>query len=258
MVRRHDAARSTIRIAELLSLLGHEDPDVVSFAAELVGEAKGFEAFGAERWLELLETIRPASLEVIVDLMRHHVAAEQLSLEQVVRLTAGRPLPVARLGLEWLKNRVPRDAPECRAMLALTEAECEPLRAEIVRLVREHAHRDVDDFESSWVLEFVDSRHADVRAQGTAWFRAEPCARDDVSLLRCLLESPHDDVRLFLISELESDVAGHDVEKIASIGANGPRGFAAALGVGAPEHPPGQSGQADSREASGALDRAPA
>jgi hypothetical protein len=219
MVRRQEAARAAIRIDEVLRLLSHQDPDVVAFAAELVREAKGLEALGVERWLELLETIRPEALEVVVDLMRRHVDCEQLSLDQVVGLSGSRPLPVARLGLEWLRTRVPRDPAEVRALLSLTEAECEPLRAEIVRLVRQQLTAK-SHFESSWLLEFVDSGHADVRAQGTAWFRAEPRARDDVTILRCLLESPHDDVRLFVISELESRVAGRDIDRIASLGAS--------------------------------------
>ena len=54
----------------------------------------------------------------------------------------------------------------------------------------------------------LDSRHADVRIQGIAWFRSEVRAREDVTLWRRLAESPYDDVRLFLISELEGRVAG--------------------------------------------------
>jgi hypothetical protein len=53
------------------------------------------------------------------------------------------------------------------------------------------------------VLEFLDSRHADARAEGMSWFRAEPRARDDVTLWQRLLESPHDDVRLPLASDLD-------------------------------------------------------
>ena len=33
-------------------------------------------------------------------------------------------------------------------------------------------------------------------------------ARDDIAILRCLLESPHDDVRMLVISELDARVAG--------------------------------------------------
>jgi hypothetical protein len=156
-------------------------------------------------------------------LMRLHVNAEGLTLEQVVRLTSSRPIPLARLGLEWLKSHVPQDEAECRVLLSLTEALCEPLRAEIVQLVRERLSA-TSRFESRWVLEFLDSRHTEVRSEGIAWFRADPRVRDEVNLWRCLLESPHDDVRLFLISQLESRVAGRDIERLASLDA-GPEGL---------------------------------
>ncbi len=218
MARRHQAARATIRIDELLSLLSHQDPEVVAFAAELVREAKGLEDIAVERWLGLLDTMNPEALEIVVDLIRRHVDPQRLSLEQVIGLAASRPLPVARMGLEWLRPRVARDQAEVRALLSLTEAECEPLRAEIVRVVRQQLTAS-SEFDSSWLLEFIDSRHGDVRAQGAAWFRDELRARDDIAILRCLLESPHDDVRMFVISELEARVAGRDVDRIASLGA---------------------------------------
>src|SRR5262249_16622509 len=63
-------------------------------------------------------------------------------------------------------------------------------------------------FQPAWVLEFLDSRHADVRAAGWDWLQAEPRARDDVDLWRKLLESPYDDVRLNLVAELERRASG--------------------------------------------------
>jgi hypothetical protein len=218
MVRRHEAARATIGLDELLTLLGHEDPDVVALVAELLRQAKGLDTLSVERWLAVVETAAPTALEVVVELMRLHLGAESLTLEQVVRLTASRPVPLARLGLDWLKSHQPHDEADCRALLSLTEARCESLRSEIAQLVRERL-TTTSRFESSWVLEFLDSRHAAVRTEGTAWFRAERRARDEVGLWRCLLESPHDDVRFFLISELESRVAGRDIERLASVDA---------------------------------------
>jgi hypothetical protein len=105
-------------------------------------------------------------------------------------------------------------------LLSLTEADCEALRSEIVRVVRERLSA-TSHFESSWVLEFLDSRHADVRVEGTEWFRAEPRARDEVNLWQGLLESPHDDVRFFLIAELEARARGRDVEHLASLETGG-------------------------------------
>jgi hypothetical protein len=216
MIGRHQAARVTIRLEELLTLVGHEDPDVVAFAAECLREAEGLDALDLGCWLELVETANPASLSTIVELIRLHVDARRPTLEQVVRLAAIRPLPLARLGLELLGTRLPRDQAECRMLLTLAEAECEPLRPEIVRLVVQRLAGS-PHFEPGWVLELLDSRHEDVRTEGFAWFRAEPRACDDVALWRRLLESPYDDVRLVLVAQLEARVAGRDVERMASL-----------------------------------------
>ena len=177
-------------------------------------------ALGVERWLELLETCRPEALEVIVELM-----------QRAREVGAAFARPGGSIGGEPAASRratgsgvveepgCRRDEAEDRLLLSLTEAECEPLRrrdrAARVRSLLASSMR----FDPSWVLEFLDSRHADVRAEGMPGFGPNRQARDDVTLWRRLLESPHDDVRLFLISELESRVAGRDVDRIASLGA---------------------------------------
>jgi hypothetical protein len=216
MIRRHDDAAATIRLDELLGLLGHDDPDVVALAAERLREAKGLEAIDAERWLELAETTSPAALAAIVELMRVHVDERRLTFDQVVRLAAMRPVPLARLGLEWLRKTAPPDEAGCRTLLALAEARCASLRPEIVRFVCGRL-ATASRFAPDWVLELLDSRHADVRAEAIAWFRAEPRACDSVTLWRRLLESPHDDVRLALVADLEARLQGRDVDRLASL-----------------------------------------
>jgi hypothetical protein len=216
MIRRHDTARATIRLDELLTLLGHEDPDVVAFAAECLKEAKGLEDLDLPRWLELVETASPASLPTFVEVMRLHVDAQRPTLEQAVRLAMSRPLPLARLGLEWLGTKVPRNEAECRMLLTLADAECAPVRPEIVRHVVQRLAGS-PHFEPGWVLELLDSRHEDSRAEGFAWFRTEPRAGDDVALWSRLLESPHDDVRLALVAQLEARVKGRDEERLAAL-----------------------------------------
>ncbi len=216
MVRRHASARAAIGIEDLFRMVVHHDSDVVALGVDLFNEAKGLEALDVERWLELLENASPDALEVIIGLMQRQLNPARLTLAQVVRLAASRPLPVAGLGVEWLKTRVPRDEAEERLLLSLTEAHCEPLRGHIVRLVGALLSSSMR-FDPRWVLEFLDCRHADVRSEGIVWFRAKRQARDDVTLWRRLMESPHDDVRLFLISELEARLAGRDVDRIASL-----------------------------------------
>ncbi len=216
MVRRHDSARAAIGVEDLFEMVVHEDSDVVALAVERFRSVKGIEAVSAARWLELIEKANPAALEVIAELIRGHVNPARLEFAEVVWLAASRPLPVARLGLEWLTTRVPRDVGEDRLLLALTEAMCEPLRRRIVAVVRTLLE-STSRFEPEWVLEFLDSRHAEVRAEGIGWFRSEPRVRDDALLWRRLGESPYDDVRLFLIAELESRVAGRDLDRTGAL-----------------------------------------
>jgi hypothetical protein len=113
---------------------------------------------------------------------------------------------VARLGLTWLQTRRPETEADCRALLGLVEAEAELLRPELVRWARGVLGAS-PHFQPAWIVEYLDSRHADVRAEGWAWFQAEPRTRDDIELWRRILESPYDDVRLKLVTDLERRVA---------------------------------------------------
>lgn len=209
MARKYEAVRAAVTIDELLGLLSHDDPEAVAFAAERLETARDLGTLAPERWLGLIETASSTALDTVVALMRRHLDPRGLTLDQMVRLAALRPLPVARLGLEWLSGREPRDDAERRALLGLAEAECAPLRPEIVRLVRARLAA-APEFDPNWVLELLDSRHHDVRAEGLAWFREESRARDDVILWRRLIESPYDDVRLALVAALQARVAGRD------------------------------------------------
>jgi hypothetical protein len=210
LIRRdHAALLSSLPLEELLSLLANEDAEVVALAAEALHGAAGLDRLSLESWLHLLETPSPGALDILCDLMRTHFTPERVTFEQAVWLARRRPLPIARLGFSLLQNKAPASPADCRALLGLVEAEAEPLRAEMVRWARGLLSAS-PYFEPDWVLEYLDSRHAEVRAEGWAWFRDEPRARDNVALWQRLLESPYDDVRLLLVADLEDRVARHD------------------------------------------------
>jgi len=57
-------------------------------------------------------------------------------------------------------------------------------------------------------MEYLDSRHSDVRAEGWQWLEADERVRDNVEVWRKLLESPYDDVRLKLVAALEKRASG--------------------------------------------------
>jgi hypothetical protein len=187
-----------------LSLLEHEDPEVVALAARVLEAAEGLEGVGVDRWLALAESTDSAALEVVCSLIGRQVKAEQVTIEQAVRLAGLRALPVARLGLAWLKTKSVREPVE---ILGLIDAECGLLRPEILGWLRATL-ASLSSFDPALILEFLDARQLDVRAEGWAWFLSEPRASDDFETWRKLLESPYDDIRLLLVAELESR-SGH-------------------------------------------------
>lgn len=203
LIRRdHDAVLAALPLIELLDLLAHSDFEVVALAAEALRSAPGLDDLSLDRWLALLETPTPEALDILCELMARHLHPDKATLDQTVRLACRRPLPVARLGLKLLQSKRPTNEVDCRALLGLVEAEAEPLRPDLVRWARGVLSAS-ESFQPVWVLEYLDSRHVDVRAEGWAWLREEARVRDDVQIWRRLLESPYDDVRLQLIADLE-------------------------------------------------------
>ena len=195
-----------------LDLLGHDDREVVALAAEVLDQVEGLEALSVDRWLALAESTDPSALDALCELIARHVEADGVTLEQAARLAVLRPLPVARLGFSWLERKAVEPG-ELKTVLGLVEAESEPLRPTILGWLRGVLAAS-SGFEPSMVLDFLDSRHADVRLEGWAWFRSDPRAVDDIETWRKLLESPHDDIRLALVGELEARAGVDDPSRI--------------------------------------------
>jgi hypothetical protein len=195
-----------VTLDDVLALLTHEDAEVVALAAASLRYVKGIESLPVSRWLELVESAQPAGFDTLCELMQAYVRPEQVTLEEAVRLACSRPLPVARVGLVLLQGKQPGSEADCRTLLGLVEAPAEPVRPDLVRWARGVLGAS-PLFQSAWVLEYLDSRHADVRAEGWTWLKQEPGARDDFDIWKRLLESPYEDLRLKLVAELERRVA---------------------------------------------------
>lgn len=200
------AHRSALSLDGWLGLLGHDDPAVVALAAGMLDAFEGLETLGVDRWISLAESTDPSALEALCNLIAGHVRPDRVTPMQAVRLAALRPLPVAKLGFSWLR-RMAIGPDDLRTILGLVDAECGPLRMEMLSWLRD-VLASSPGFEPAMVLDFLDARHADARREGWAWFQAEPRLRDDVETWRKLLESPHDDIRLALVTELENRAGG--------------------------------------------------
>jgi hypothetical protein len=207
MIRRdHAGMLHDLSPEELFGLLANDDPNAVALACELLRTLSDISVLGVDRLLGLVENPNPETLDLLCELLSERLGAERVSFSDAVRLAGSRPLPAARLGFTWLQSKAPSSEEDCRALLALAEAQAEPLRADLVRWVRGVLSAS-PHFQSEWLMEFLDSRHEEVRAEGWRWLQAEPRARDNPEIWRKLLESPYDDVRSRLVAELEKRVA---------------------------------------------------
>jgi hypothetical protein len=202
IARREPSIGASITLDELLALLHHDDPDVVSLAADLLRMSPHLAAIEPARWLSLAQTAGPASIEVLAELIQKHLAAGQVTFEQAASLARLRPIPLARLGLDWLKTKTP-GVDNVQTLFSLLEALSDPVRPDLLRWTR-HSLAGLPDYRADWPLEFLDSPRADVRAEGLEWLRVDSRVYDDVAIWQRLMESPHDDVRFSLVADLEA------------------------------------------------------
>lgn len=203
MLKRHFPDRlGKVTLDELLAWLESPYPDLNDLAGELLEKAAGLNQVPVERWLQIVEGARPELLDRLCDLIARLVKPEEVSFANAVRMAMQRPIPLAKLGQAFLTPKRPQTPDEIQAIFNLREAEAEPLRPGLVKwaagVLGEHP-----DFRPMWVLEFLDSRHEEVREIGWYWLQTDPRAREDVPVWQRLLESPYDNIRLRLVAMLE-------------------------------------------------------
>ena len=207
MLRRDPSGRrNAVSIEDLFGLLGHSDPDLVVSAIDWLRDAGALLQVNPEQWLSAAEAASHQTVDMLAELMAELLTPSQIEFGTAARLAASRQLPLARLGLNWLKTKTPTTDSDRSNLLMLLEANAEPIRPELLAWLRSTLASSAD-YRSEWVLDFLDSRHKDARIEGMNWFRAEPRASEDVTLWQRLLESPYDDVRLELAVDLEARLA---------------------------------------------------
>lgn len=186
----------------LLKLLDHTDPEVAQFGAQLLESTSGLEKLDLATWLKLLETTNLTALGLIAQAMRKHVVPGRLTLAQTVELACARPVPVARLGMEFLKQRNIATAADRAALARLAEAKCGAVGREAagfaLAIIGSAGLYGADN-----VSRFFDSLTASVRAGAWDWLTEKSPGWNDPALWSRLIETPYDDVRLKLITALE-------------------------------------------------------
>ena len=208
--REHPAALPAVPLDRLIAWLGHPSAEMVALAVEYLKTGDRLAGVEPERLLHLLTHAAPETLEMLCGLAASALRPEQLTVAQAVGLARQRPAVLAQLGFDLLRRKPIQTREEAEALLQLGDAEADGLRVEMVRWTCGVLGAS-PYFSSSWVLEYLDSRHEAVRSEGWAWLEAESRAHQDVEVWRRLLESPYDNVRLRMLERLEAQTAGRAV-----------------------------------------------
>jgi hypothetical protein len=209
--KHHEGWLAAQPVATLLRLADHADPDLSALGFDLLEKAADLAAVPVEEWLARLGGDDLEKLRRLADLLARRLDPARVAAADALRLAAYRSKPVAELGLALVKRRA-WTAADVATLLPLVQAESETVRPELTRWLRQTLE-EFGPARPEWVLEFLDSKHADVRAVGWAWLNESPL-RDDPAVWHRLIESPYDDVRGPLVAELTRRAAGADPDTV--------------------------------------------
>jgi hypothetical protein len=213
MLRKHQANwLSQQPVTTLLALIDNADPDVAALGFDMLERHADLASVPVEAWLARLGGDDLDRLQRLSSLLQRRLDPERVSLADAVKLALHRSLPVARLGLTLLRGRAAVNEADVPTLLPLVQAECEALRPEVATWLRDTLTR-FGPARAEWLLEFLDSKYADVRALGWAWLRGTSL-RDEPAVWHKLLESPYDDIKGPLIAELTERSGGADFDTV--------------------------------------------
>jgi hypothetical protein len=213
MLRQHhkDWLATQGTVATFLKLADHPDPDLSGLGFDLLERAADLASVPVEEWLARLDGDDLERLQRLSSLLARRLDPERVSLENAVKLAVYRSKPVAELGLTLLKKRSLKGV-DAAVLLPLVQAESSAVRPDVVAWLRKQLERS-GQVRAEWLTEFLDSKHADVRAVGWAWL-TESQLKDDPAIWHRLIESPYDDIRGPLIEALAQRADGADADTV--------------------------------------------
>jgi hypothetical protein len=183
------------------ALLQSADKRDWAAAAEILASPEARAQLTALGWLELLHiTKNEGALAVVRALAEELADPKPLSIEQCVEIASG-AAPAAELGLAWAQRKPIKGEAEVRALVALGRAEAPRVRERAVEWVLSVIERSPHS-RIEHLRDLIASPHKDVRRPALALMRKALRFRDATPLWAALSESPHDDVRAFLLIHL--------------------------------------------------------
>lgn len=209
--RHHEGWLAAQPVVTLLKLADHPDPDLSALGFDLLEKAADLASVPVDEWLARLDGDDLDKLQRLSNLLTRRLDPTRAAAGDAIRLAGHRSKPVAELGLALLKQKSFAEA-DASALLPLTQADSEVVRPALTRWLRDTLS-GFGTARPEWVLEFLDSKHADVRAAGWEWLNTS-ALRDDPTIWHRLVESPYDDVRGPLVAALSERAAGADPDTV--------------------------------------------
>lgn len=199
----HAERLRALDITRLLPLLDHDDEAVTQFAARHFSRSQQLGSLALDTWFKLLETRNVTALELICRAMGEHVHAERLSLADCIRFACAAPVPVARMGLDWLQQRPIRSNDDRQLLSRCARARCVATGGELAAWVLSHVG-SAERYEREHALALLDSLNAGCREAAWQWLVKDGSpGREDAVLWSRLIETPYDDIRLPMVDTLQ-------------------------------------------------------
>ncbi len=215
---RHRDWLSRQSIVVLLKLIDHADADAAALGFELIEGHADLSSLPVEAWLARLEGDDLEKLQRLAALLEKKLDPARVPPPETVKLAMYRSLPVARLGLSLLRRNTDLAPADIPTLLPLTQAECAALRSEIAEWLREKL-QGWGPPPSDWLLDFLDSKHTDVRSVGWTWLQATSF-KDEPAVWHKLLETPYADIKGLLIDQLTTRAKGADADVVRMLWAS--------------------------------------
>jgi hypothetical protein len=195
-------ANFPVALETIVGLLDHEDAEVQQFGAKLLETSPALATLPVSSWLKLLETKNEDALQRICDAFAKHVSADRLDLKQCIEVACMRPVPVARLGQTYLKQRVVTLSADREQICALANAKCAAVAGDLATWALGILGTK-ENYVSDQVIRFFDSTLSEMRLVSWTWLLAASPALHDAALWSRLVETPYEDLRLRLIDFLQ-------------------------------------------------------
>ena len=201
-------------VETLLKLADHPDTELSAFGFSLLETADDLSEVPISEWLRRLEGDDLDRLTRLSDLLQRRLDASRIGNDDAIRLAMNQSKPVAALGLQLLRGKTftTDDRP---TLLKLVQAECDTIRPQLTAWLRQTLEQ-LGRIESATLMEFLDSKHADVRQVGWDWLLESPL-KDDSTIWHKLIESPYEDVRILLSERLATISTGADASTLRQL-----------------------------------------